>query len=54
MSNYSRKLPRAELKAEAKKMLRPNWTTILLVTLIYIIFMGVDSYTYSRYIPGAG
>lgn len=52
MSNYSRKLPRAELKAEAKKMLRPNWTTILLVTLIYIIFMGVDSYTYSRYIPG--
>ena len=52
MSNYSRKLPRAELKAEAKKMLRPNWATILLVTLIYMIFMGVDSYTYSRYIPG--
>lgn len=52
MSNYSRKLPRAELKAEAKKMLRPNWATILLVTLIYMIFMGVDSHTYSRYIPG--
>lgn len=54
MSNYSRKLPRAELKAEAKQVLRPNWATVLLVTLIYMIFMGVDSYTYSRYIPGAG
>lgn len=54
MSNYSRKLPRAELKAEAKQVLRPNWATVLLVTLIYMIFMGVDSYTYSRYIPGTG
>ena len=43
MSNYSRKLPRAELKAEAKKMLRPNWATVLLVTLIYMILMGLAS-----------
>lgn len=51
MSNYPHVFPRAELKAEAKKMMRPNWGTILLVTLIYLIFMGIDSYTYSRYLP---
>ena len=51
MSNYSHAFPRAELKAEAKRLMRPNWVTILLVTLIYLIFMGVDSYTYTRYLP---
>lgn len=51
MSNYSHIFPRAELKAEAKRLMRPSWGTIFLVTLIYLIFMGVDSYTYSRYLP---
>lgn len=51
MSNYSHVFPRAELKAEAKRLMRPNWVTILLVTLIYMIFMGIDGYTYSSYLP---
>ena len=51
MSNYSHVFPRAELKAEAKRLMRPNWVTILLVTLIYLIFMGIDGYTYSSYLP---
>lgn len=54
MSNYSNVFPRAELKAEAKKLMRPNWGTILLATLLYLILMGVDSYTYSQHLPAYG
>lgn len=41
MKNISEILPRAELKQLAKQKMRGHWKTILLMTFLYMVFIGL-------------
>ena len=43
MSNFPNLFPRAQLKAQAKQIMQPNWGTALLITLIYGLCVMISS-----------
>ena len=51
MSTYPGLFPRAYLKKEAKEMLSPSWGPVLGITLIYLIFIGIDGFMYGNQVP---
>lgn len=46
MASYERKMPRAELKAQAKKIMASNRGMMTLLSLIYLVCLGIQGFTY--------